>query len=101
MTDDIRRVLKYELDITDKQTIEMPEGADILAIQEQKDKLVMWAIAYDGMDVESRTFYVVGTGNPMPEPGREDWFTTLAYCATVQTRGGKFVWHVFTEMDFW
>ena len=97
----MRMIHKYELDITDIQTIDLPEYAEMLTIQAQRDKLCLWCIIDTEDGIEPRTFHVVGTGNPMPEPESEDWPTALAYCGTAQTREGRLVWHVFTEIDFW
>ena len=36
----MRTIHKYELDITDVQTIDLPEYAEMLTVQEQKDKLI-------------------------------------------------------------
>lgn len=95
-----RRVVKYELDITDKQTIDMPDGAEVLSIQEHRGKLVMWALACDFEDIYPRTFYVVGTEEPLPDYS-DDYWCSVVYCATVQGKGGRLVWHVFTEIDIW
>jgi hypothetical protein len=62
----MRTIHKYELDITDVQTIELPFYAEMLTIQEQRDKLVMWCIVDTEDELEPRTFHVVGTGNPIP-----------------------------------
>jgi len=100
-----RTIHKYELEITDVQTIEMPVGSEILSIQEQRDHLVLWAIVYNDVldQLEPHKFYVVGTGNPVPEPDDDPdkWPAALVYCATVQTKGGRAAWHVFTEIDIW
>jgi hypothetical protein len=81
------------------QTIELPFYAEMLTIQEQRDKLVMWCIVDTEDELEPRTFHVVGTGNPMPEPEWEEWPIMLAYVSTVQTKGGRLVWHVFLEIE--
>jgi len=94
---DSRRVVKYELEKVEKQTIEMSAEGDLLSIQEQQGKLVLWVLAWDDADIEERVFYVVQTGDPVPEV--EGW-STLAYCATVQGKRDR-EWHVFTKMDFW
>jgi hypothetical protein len=94
---DSRRVVKYELDTVDEQTIEMSAEGDLLSIQEQQGKLVLWVLAWDDADIEERVFYVVQTGDTVPEV--EGW-STLAYCATVQGKRDR-EWHVFTKMDFW
>ena len=93
---DTRRVLRIELETVEEQTIEIPAESDLLSIQEQRDKLVLWILAWDDAEVEERIFYVVRTDEPVPEP--EGW-ATLAYCATVQGKRGE--WHVFTTISFW
>lgn len=95
----MRTIHKYELDITDEQVIDLPMYSEMLTIQEQHGKLVLWCAVDTEDEMLPRKFFVVGTGHPMPEP--EDPWCALVYCSTVQTRGGKLVWHVFTEMEMW
>jgi len=94
---DSRRVLKYTLDTVTEQTLSLPAESDLLAIQEQQGKLVLWVLAWDEAEMEERVFYIVATDEEVPEP--EGW-STLAFCATVQGKRDR-EWHVFTTISFW
>jgi hypothetical protein len=82
-----KRIFKYEVPVADRFTVEMPTGAELLAVQMQHDRPVFWALVDDNHNREARTFYVVGTGNRVPA-GAE------IYVGTWQS--GPFVWHLFT-----
>lgn len=87
-------IWKYSLQITDRQTVTMPVGAEILSVQEQAGGLQLWAIVEpDEERREKRTIEIVGTGNPMKCVIAED--LVRHHLATVQTSGGLLVWHVF------
>lgn len=40
----MKTIWKFELKVGDKQTVEMPEGAEILTAQFQGDTLCLWAL---------------------------------------------------------
>lgn len=85
----MRTIHKFPLAITDRQTIDLPGHAEILRVGVQGGAIYLWAVvATNTMLVESRTFDVVGTGNPVPGDATED-----NYLGTVED--GPFVWHVF------
>ena len=86
-------IWKFNLKITDRQTVEMPFGANILSVQEQSGTLHLWAIVNPYAEQERRLIEIVGTGNPMADVDKED--LARFHIATVQTRGGALVWHVF------
>ena len=83
------RIWKYTLEITDRQTVQMPAGAQVLAVQMQGDAPQLWAIVNESESVEEpRAFAIYGTGHPLPDdPGK--------YIATFQLSGIPFVGHVF------
>jgi hypothetical protein len=81
-------IWKYPLEITDIQTLMMPEGAEILSAQMQGDVLCLWALVNQDAPKQRREIEVLGTGNPAPEAKRR-------YISTVQMRGGTLVWHIF------
>lgn len=82
-------IWKYSLQITDRQTVTMPAGAEILDVHEQAGGLQLWAVVDPDAEREQRVIEIVGTGGLMPDgPYRR-------YLATVQTGGGLLVWHVF------
>ncbi len=96
----MKRIWKYDLPIQDESTIYLPQGAEVLSVQEPPsalpgEALVLWAEVDDEAPIVQRLFKIYGTGHPIKnrEPG--DW-----YLATVQTAKGLLVWHVFeTEGD--
>ena len=94
---DSRRVLRYELETFEHQVLNLPAESDLLSIQEQQGKLVLWVLAWDDAEIEERDFYVVRTDEEVPEI--EGW-STLVFLATVQGKRDR-EWHVFTKMDFW
>jgi hypothetical protein len=83
-----RRIWKYELEITDEQTVNMPMHADILTVQMQGGTMCMWALVEPENVKRPRKFLVVGTGNPMPDGMQR-------YVGTVQMMQGSLVWHIF------
>lgn len=86
-------IWKFSLQVTDRQTVTMPVGANILSVQDQSGGLQMWAIVNPDAEREQRVIEIVGTGNPMPDVDKED--LARFHIATVQVRGGALVWHVF------
>jgi hypothetical protein len=69
-------------------TINMPHGAKLLAVQEQRGEPQLWAMVDPGAKTYQRTFRVYGTGHVMPDdPGQ--------YVGTVQSHSGVLVLHVF------
>lgn len=85
------RIWKFELPIEDEPTISMPTKAHALSVGVQGGALVLWAyVPEPDATKESRHFFVVGTGNPIP------WdLTASTFIGTVQI--GSFVWHVFDQ----
>lgn len=82
------RIYKYPLMVHDEVTIMMPAGANVLCVQTQGGQAQVWAVVDAESAYEPRTFYVVGTGHPMPrDAGR--------YVGTFQLEGGSLVFHVF------
>lgn len=83
-----KRIFKYALAIEDLQTVEMPEGADILSVQNQDRDVCIWALCDPRAPKEARTFRIFGTGHPVCDnPGR--------FIGTVQILNGALMWHVF------
>jgi len=85
-----RRIWKYPLQLTDTQTVEMPEGAQILTAQRQGQTLCLWALVdcEPELPKQNREIEIIGTGNPIIEAPRR-------YIATVQMQGGSLWWHIF------
>lgn len=81
-------IWKYELEVTDKQWVNMPEGAKILTVQIQNGRPCLWAIVNPKNKPEERVIETYGTGNPFKEFER-------SYIGTYQLQGGSLVFHVF------
>lgn len=86
-------IWKFSLQITDRQTVTMPVGANILSVQDQVGGLQLWAIVNPDAEREQRVIEIVGTGNPMVDIEKEN--LARFHIATVQVRGVALVWHVF------
>lgn len=90
----MKQVYKYDLAIEGGPSdIMMPRGAAILHVGHQGDPEVVhiWAM----VDVSEpttilKTFYVVGTGQDIPEPSRWQHIGTVVFAVDL-------VWHVFQE----
>lgn len=86
----MNKIWKYTFEGGAAQTFEMPEGATILSVQTQHDEVCLWAMVDPDSRRETRTFELIGTGNPVtniPKGMRR------TYRGTAQV--GGFVWHVF------
>ncbi len=89
-------IWKFPLVITDSQTIEIPESAQILSCQLQHGTPCMWAIVNPDAMKERRTVFIFGTGNEFQDrPLRKP----LVFIDTIQMAGGSLVWHVFMEQS--
>lgn len=83
-------VWKFDLQATDRQTIQMPSGAKVLSIGAQDptgSTVQLWAEVDTEEKPEDRHFVIVGTGN-------HQWAKGI-YLGTVITAGGALVWHVY------
>ena len=86
------RIWKWELKITDLQTVDMPRDAKIMSVQMQSGKLCLWAMCWPINPTRPRNIAIYGTGNPVPnDPGE--------YIGTAQQHDGALVWHVFDLGD--
>lgn len=88
----MRTIWKYTLQITDRQLVRMPAGAQILEAAEQDGKLCLWALVDPQAWAEVREISIVGTGNPVG-----DHIGAGDHIGTAQI--GPFVWHVFETTE--
>ena len=88
----MEKIFKYPIEITDKQSILMPKGAKILAVQVQNGNPCIWAMINPDTTVEEVAIRVHGTGHPIYDS------SNLEYIGTFQSiYGGNLVFHVFKE----
>jgi hypothetical protein len=83
-------VWKFSLGATVLQSVEMPQGAQILHVDAQGDHLCLWALVRPNEEREKRMFRIVGTGY-------EEITGSSRYIGTALMGGGTYVWHVFEE----
>ena len=86
----MRTIYKYKLTITDKQVIDMPLTGLLHSIQFQGDELYAWVEVDTEYLKGKRTFWIVGTGHPLPKVEGH-----LMFRQTIQTP--PFVWHIYEE----
>jgi hypothetical protein len=86
-------IYKYHLPLADEIEIEIPSGATLLSVGQQREALYAWAIVNPSAPSRKILFHVIGTGTPMPR----DLITSLHLGATrfICTVQMSFVWHVF------
>lgn len=88
----MKAIWKWTLAPAAKQTIPMPQGAQILSVQMQGKKPQLWALVDPDRPVEGRTIIYYGTGfREVPDdPGH--------YLGTVQLADSALVLHIFEEV---
>lgn len=87
----MKTIFKYQLEITDVQTLQIPVNSTILSVQLQNDTLCMWVLVNTENKIENVNIHIFGTGHEInPE-------IPLAYISTVQLYGGKLIFHIFKE----
>lgn len=85
-------IWKFPLEVDDSQTITMPKGARILAVQVQHGRPCLWALVDANEDVrETVEIRTHGTGHRIPEGDARSY----EYIATYQLQSGAFVFHAF------
>lgn len=85
----MRTIWKYAVLTLDDQTIEIPEGARLLHVDDQSGWIMLWALVDPDARRVSRQIRVVGTGHPIPDD------LVLVYVGSLQQANGNLVWHIF------
>lgn len=89
----IRAVWKYPLRRVSRQVVEMPQGAQILDVQQQGAQLCLWALVRpDYSLLHKRNILIVDTGAEIATRSH------LTHLATFQETPGGYVSHVFEEL---
>lgn len=94
-----RKIFKYNLEVTDKQTLKLPPGSHILSVMNQRDNIVLYALVWptENKEVyEDVSIRIVGTGHDI------DFFIPAErfgggykFLGTVSLHGGALMFHVF------
>ena len=93
----MKTIYKYHLDVTDVQKVLMPKGAEVVDVKPVSDRdgftedryIALWAMVESEAEKETRTFFIAGTGHPLPAGLDLD-----RHVGTVRDRDAL-VWHVF------
>ena len=90
----MKTIYKYNVEITDRQEIELPTGAQLLCVQEQNNTINIWALVESDAKSEIIVIEAYGTGHPYAlDTDRE-----RQYIGTVQIYGGAQVYHFFKRL---
>jgi hypothetical protein len=78
------------------QSVSLPEKAEILSIQFQRDDLCMWYKCDPHTTIrEERYIHIYATGaQTLPDNGDERYITT------VQQNDGEFIWHIYEAKQY-
>lgn len=88
----MKRIFKWTLVVTDRQTIDMPAGFKVRHVGPQRptsstaDGVQLWAEVDDNAPTVAATFEMYGTGHALQNTG--------IYCGTAAMADG-YVWHVY------
>lgn len=78
------------------QNVYMPVNAEVLTVQQQFDKPVLWAIVRPDVPKELRMFELIMTGGEFAARKKDD---ERKYVGTYQTDGGEYVAHLFEIIE--
>ena len=84
----MRKVWKYEVELIDIFSIEMPIGAEILCVQVQRNVPQIWALVYPRAPTRRRRFRLAGTDHPLKEDN-------LYYIGSFQMAEETLIFHLF------
>ena len=87
----MRTIYKFTLN-GERNTLSVPKGTRFIHAANQYEQITVWAEVDTTQSFESRTLWVVGTGNPMPE-------TSVDYIGSAILMNGNFVFHVYVERE--
>lgn len=97
----MKAIYRYPLQVSDSVPLALPRGArvlsvaagrtdDLLGVGHPSTHIDLWALVDPDLPAETRTFHVVGTGNPAPD-------SEVRFIGTVALFGGTFIGHVFED----
>ncbi|MGI8639230.1 MAG: DUF7352 domain-containing protein [Pyrinomonadaceae bacterium] len=87
----MKTIYKYNLQVTDKQQIELPKEAKILCVQVQHGEPQLWAEIDTAATLEARMIEIFGTGHPISQEIGQ----SRRYISTFQIDNGAFVFHAY------
>lgn len=86
-----KTIWKYELEVTGKNILLIPQDAEILSVQTQNETPCLWALVNPDSQLEERYFEMFGTGHPV----HCDMGVNRKFIGTFQMSDGALVFHLF------
>lgn len=85
-------IFKYQMPVLEQFTMELPEGAEIIRMQDQDGLFWLWAVVDTEKPLETRSFMAFKTGAPIP---RDVALSYVGFCAVfVQMELGLYIFEV-------
>lgn len=92
MSDGSKVFWKYPFAVQEILHIKMPLNAQILHLDVQRDIPAIWALVDSDLELETRKFYLYGTGHRVPDRPQKYVGSFLMY-------DGQIVFHLFEALD--
>ena len=90
----MKKIYKYQLEVTDYQDIKVPVGAEFISVVSQRNDLVAYFLVDPTeSDMLTKTFHIIGTGHPIYDNDLIEY----KFVGTYLTHGDNLVWHVFLK----
>lgn len=89
------KVFKYPIKPDDYFEVSLPQGSQILTVDNQFENPNIWALVDPEKPMVTRTFRLAGTGHPIDHTQGD-----LFYHGTIQLMGGALIFHLFELMPF-
>lgn len=86
----MKAIWKFDLEILESQEVRMPEGARVLSVENQMERLVLYALVDTQAPKMERTVHIRGTGHPIAPR-----LIQAEFIGTVKMVDGALMWHVF------
>lgn len=83
----MRTIWKYQLGTFQRQTVDMPSGAEVIRVGTQFGMPCIWALVDPHAGMTSRTFAILPTGAHFHE-------AETRYLGTFETYDGAGIWHI-------
>jgi hypothetical protein len=88
----VKSIWKYPLNLVSEQSVDMPQGAQMLTVQMQHEQPHIWALVDPASPKVGRFVMIYGTGHGIPDD-------TGRYVGTFQLADGDLVFHVFESIS--
>lgn len=86
-------IWKQQIIITDRVSVFVPKGSEILSFQLQNGEPTIWFLCNSDQQQEERFLEIFGTGNPI----YSDMGVSRKFIGTIQKDG--LVWHLFERLN--